>query len=154
MQKYCLIIFIVIFSSISYGKTFTQAQLTELAHSFVEAKNARQQPETNIDDIEHYLSLLADDFIDEHIKYNVIINDKNKLRQGMVEKLKDKVISSSIQVEEMMVGSNVVFVKMIEKGKVQPSHLDKVIEYTATNIVSLEYNDDGLIKHIRRHHGF
>ena len=33
---------------------------------------------------------------------------------------------------------------MTEKGKVKPSHLDKTIEYTSTNIVSLEFDDDGL----------
>lgn len=154
MQKFILIIFIILFSFDSIAKSFTKEQLTELANSFVNAKNARQQPETHIQDIDNYLSLLADDFIDEHIKYNVIINDKKELRKSMIAKMADKVISSSISITELMVGSNVVFVKMLETGKVKPSHLDKVIDYKVTNIVSLEFNDDGLIKHIRRHHGF
>jgi hypothetical protein len=38
-------------------------------------------------------------------------------------------------------------------GKVKPAHLDKTIEYSKTNIVSLEFNESGLVKHIRRHHG-
>jgi len=38
-------------------------------------------------------------------------------------------------------------------GKVKPAHLDKTIEYNKTNIVSLEFNGSGLVKHIRRHHG-
>lgn len=142
------------FSSVASAKSFTEEQLTELANSFVNAKNARQQPETTIQDIDNYLSLLADKFIDEHIKYNVIISDKAELRKSMIAKMADKVISSSISITELMIGSNVVFVKMIETGKVKPSHLNKIIDYKTTNIVSLEFNDDGLIKHIRRHHGF
>lgn len=53
----------------------------------------------------------------------------------------------------MMFGSNVAFVKYIEHAKVKPSHLDEVIEYTSTNLLSLEFNSEGLITHIRRHHG-
>lgn len=71
----------------------------------------------------------------------------------MVGKLKDKVINSSIEINEIMVWANVVFIKMTEKGKVKPAHLDETIEYSKTNIVSLEFNESGLIKHIRRHHG-
>ena len=154
MHKLILLIIIFLFSSASIAKSFTSEQLTELANSFVKAKNARQQPETKIQDIDNYLSLLANDFIDEHIKYNVIINDKAELRTSMIAKMADKIISSSISISELMIGSNVVFIKMIETGKVKPSHLDKVIEYKVTNVVSLEFNNDGLIKHIRRHHGF
>jgi hypothetical protein len=135
-----------IFSSISLAKALTEENLNDLAHKFVSAKNARQQPDTTVNDIENYLSLLADEFVDEHIKYNVTETDKNKLRKNMMEKMNDKVISSSIKIEELMIGSNVVFIKMFETGKVKPAHLDKIIEYNATNIVSLEFNDDGLIK--------
>ncbi|WP_240704513.1 hypothetical protein [Pseudoalteromonas sp. MEBiC 03607] len=52
-----------------------------------------------------------------------------------------------------MVDANVVLVKMTESGKVKPAHLDKTIKYNKTNIISLEFNQLGLIKHIRRHHG-
>ena len=53
----------------------------------------------------------------------------------------------------MLVGSNATFIEMTETIKGKPSHLNKIIEYTKTNIVSLEFNDKGLITHIRRHHG-
>ena len=154
MYKFIALVLIMLFSSVTFAKKFTEERLTELAKSFVDAKNARQQPDTTIDDIEHFLSLLADEFVDEHIKYNVVETDKNNLRKNMIAKMSDEVISSSITIDELMIGSNVVFIKMTEKGKVKPSHLDKIIEYTSTNIVSLEFDDDGLIKHIRRHHGF
>jgi len=154
VHKLIIIISLFLFPFITVAEKFTEESLNQLAHKFVNAKNARQQPDTTLEDIEHYLSLLADEFVDEHIKYNVTETDKNNLRKNMIVKMNDKVISSSIKVDELMIGSNVVFIKMTETGKVKPAHLDKTIEYTSTNIVSLEFNKEGLIKHIRRHHGF
>ena len=71
----------------------------------------------------------------------------------MLRKLEDEVFYSRIEIDQLMIGRNVVFVKYTESAKVKPSHLDEVIEYSSTNIVSLEFNEQGLIKHIRRHHG-
>ncbi len=147
-----LICFLLSFSGSAKDK-FTSEQLIEKAKTFVEAKNARQQPNTTIKEIDYFISLLADDFIDEHVKFKFVYTDKSKLREDMVSKLNDEVIFSSIEINEVMVGANVVFVKMTELGKVKPAHLDKTIEYNKTNIVSLEFDQLGLIKHIRRHHG-
>lgn len=154
MKKLTLIFIPLIFSfSTSANDEFTAEQLIEKAKVFVSAKNARQQPNTTTKEIDQFISLLSDNFIDEHVKYNFSYTDKSKLRSDMVGKLKDKVINSNIEINEIMVGANVVFIKMTEIGKVKPSHLDKTIEYSKTNIVSLEFNESGLIKHIRRHHG-
>ena len=147
-----LICFLLSFSGNAKDK-FTSEQLIEKAKAFVTAKNARQQPNTTTKEIDYFISLLADDFIDEHVKFNFTYTDKSKLREDMISKLNDEVIYSSIEINEVMVGANVVFVKMTESGKVKPAHLDKTIEYNKTNIVSLEFNQLGLIKHIRRHHG-
>ena len=152
MQK--LIFFIIlIYTSNICANDFTSNQLSVLAKNFISAKNSRQQPNTRIEDIDKYLSLIADIFIDEHIQFNVTITDKLELRKSMIYKMKDQIIYSSIEINEIMTGNNVVFIKMTETGKVKPSHLDKIIEYTNTNIISLEFNDKGLITHIRRHHG-
>jgi hypothetical protein len=154
VKKLTLIFIPLIFSfSTSANDKFTAEQLIEKAKVFVSAKNARQQPNTTTEEIDQFISLLSDNFIDEHVKYNFSYTDKSKLRSDMVGKLKDKVINSNIEINEIMVGANVVFIKMTEIGKVKPSHLDKTIEYSKTNIVSLEFNESGLIKHIRRHHG-
>ena len=154
MKKSILIslFFILSFSSIAKAN-FSADQLVEKAKAFVSAKNARQKPNTGIMEIDHYLSLLSDQFIDEHVKYKFTYTDKAKLRADMISKLQDKVISSNIEINEIMVGANVVFIKMTETGKVKPAHLDKTIEYNKTNIVSLEFDETGLVKHIRRHHG-
>lgn len=135
------------------NEPLSEAVLKQRAEAFIQAKNARQQPDTTISDIDHFISFLADEFIDEHVKFNVTITDKAELREGMILKMKDEVFFSEIKIDQMMTGRNVVFVKYTEHAKVKPSHMDKVVEYTSSNIMSLEFNDDGFIKHIRRHHG-
>jgi len=148
VKKSILVLICFLFSFTSNANDqFTSEQLIEKAKAFV------QQPDTTIKEIDYFISLLADDFIDEHVKFKFVYSDKSKLREDMISKLNDEVIYSSIEINEIMVGANVVFVKMIESGKVKPAHLDKTIEYNKTNIVSLEFNQLGLIKHIRRHHG-
>jgi len=153
VSKLIIVLLIAFSSFVKANDAFSSDQLKEMAHAFVKAKNSRQQPNTTVKDIDHFISLLADNFIDEHVKYNFIYTDKTKLKTDMIAKMKDKIIFSSIEINELMVGRNVVFIKMTETGKVKPSHLDKIVEYTKTNILSLEFNDKGLIKHIRRHHG-
>lgn len=133
--------------------TLPEAQLKELTHQFIAAKNARQQPNSSAKDVDHLLSFLADEFVDEHVKFNVTVNSKADLRAGMLAKLNDKIIFSNIEIMDIMFGRNVAFVKFKEHAKGQPAHLDKPVEYTAINVMSLEFNDDGKIKHIRRHHG-
>ena len=144
---------LILFSiSVLAHETLSESELIQKAEAFIHAKNARQQPNTTVEDIDHFISLLADDFIDEHLKFNVTTTSKEELRNGMIAKMKDKVIFSEIKIDQMMTGRNVVFVKYTEHAKVKPSHMDKVIEYTSTNIVSLEFGENGRIKHIRRHH--
>lgn len=130
-----------------------ESKLRELTKQFIEAKNLRQQPNSDEKDVDHFLSFLADDFKDEHVKFNVTVTNKDELRSAMIAKLEDKIYFSNINILDIMVGRNVTFVKFKEHAKGHPSHMDRPIEYTAINIMSLEFNEHGKIKHIRRHHG-
>ncbi|WP_339725066.1 nuclear transport factor 2 family protein [uncultured Paraglaciecola sp.] len=153
-MKFVITFIALIFFSLTAfaDETLSESELKQKAEAFIQAKNARQQPKTTVEDIDYFISFLADEFIDEHLKFNVTMTSKEELRQGMIAKMKDKVIFSEIKIDQMMIGRNVIFVKYTEHAKVKPSHMDKVIEYTSTNIMSLEFGDNGLIKHIRRHH--
>ena len=130
-----------------------ESELRRLTQEFIEAKNGRQQPNSTKEDVEHFLSFLTDDIKDQHVNFNVEINSKDELRSGMLAKLNDKIFFSNIDILEIMVGRNVTFVKFKEHAKGQPSHMDKPFEYTAINIMALEFNELGKIKRIRRHHG-
>ncbi|AOT10913.1 hypothetical protein [Pseudoalteromonas luteoviolacea] len=154
MHKYLLILVAIALPNIAFSQAaLTHDDIIAKANAFVSAKNARQQPTSTVKDIDNFMALLADEFVDEHVKYSFTYTDKAKLRQDMLAKLKDKVVHSKIDILDILVGHNVVFIKMRESGKVKPAHLDSEIEYNKTNIVSLEFNNKGLIKHIRRHHG-
>ena len=153
MQKFIVVLLVVFSTAINAENALTSAQLEKLSRDFVKAIDARQQPDTKIEDIDHYISLLADDFVDEHIKYNFTYTDKAKLREDMIAKMSGEIIFSEIKIDEMMTGKNVAFIKMTETIKGKPSHLNRVVEYTATNVLSVEFNAKGLITHIRRHHG-
>ncbi len=147
------ILLVAILAFPAMAKPLSEQALVDKTEAFIAAKNARQQPKSNEADVDHFISFLADDFVDEHVKFNVTVTQKSELRKGMVAKLQDEIHFSNIDILQMMVGRNVVFVKFKEHAKGRPAHLDKAIEYTAVNIMSLEFNDEGLITHIRRHHG-
>ena len=154
VKKLISFLLLSLFSVFSNANTvLSEEQLKDLTQQFIAAKNARQQPDSTAADVEHFLSFLADEFLDEHVKFNVIFSSKEELRESMLAKLEDKMFFSNIDILEMMTGRNVTFVKFKEHAKGQPVHMDKPIEYTAINIMSLEFNETGKIKHIRRHHG-
>ena len=120
-----LLLFVFLPLSFAANAALSEGELEQLATKFVEAKNARQQPDTTIQDIDAFINLIADAFVDEHVKFNVTITEKSALREGLIAKMNDKIYYSSIVINEMMTGSNVAIIKMTESGKVRPNHLDK-----------------------------
>ncbi|WP_334060076.1 nuclear transport factor 2 family protein [Alteromonas sp. S005] len=148
-----LLLFVFLSLSFTANAALSERELEQLATKFVEAKNARQQPNTTIQDIDAFINLIADEFVDEHVKFKVTITEKSALREGLIAKMSDKIYYSSIVINQIMTGGNVAIIKMTESGKVRPNHLDKDITYSSVNIVTLEFNKDKLITHIRRHHG-
>ena len=153
MQKIILGILVIFSLSAQAKDSLSVEQLEKLSKNFVSAIDARQQPKSKIEDVDHYISLLADKFIDEHIKYKMTYSDKTTLRKDMIAKMGGTIIFSALKIDKMMFGNNVAFIKMTESIKGKPAHLNRIVEYTKTNILSVEFNDQGLITHIRRHHG-
>ena len=159
-MPYCLPKAVFLLGLLASGVTFSQArdpipeaELERLGKAFIAAKNARQQPDTTLADIDHFLSLFADEFVDEHIKFGVTVTSKQDFRQNLVLKMKDQVDYSRIEIRQMMLGSWVVMIKYTESGRVKPTHMDRYVEYSGTHIVSLEYDGQGKITRLRRHHG-
>jgi len=68
-EKHIIGLRVIFFIAAQDKNTFTSAQSEKLSQNFVRTIDARQQADTKIEDIDHYISLLADYFIDEHIKY-------------------------------------------------------------------------------------
>ena len=132
--------------------SLTDAQLKQKGQAFVAAKEARQQPNSTIEDVEHYIDLLSDNFIDEYVQYQVTFAaDKAKLKARLIEKLKDEVLEHQVQILQMMTGPNVVMLKIAEKGKLKPAGQYRVINIDRVSVISLEFDKQGLISHIRRY---
>jgi len=153
MLSKVIIPFIILFAlSISAQVTDSQKMLKK-TEAFIDAYGAKQQPNSKSKDIDHFLSFFADNFVDEHIKYNVVITSKEEFRKGMIDKLQNKVYYYKVSFDDIMLGKNVAFVKITIKAKVKPFHMDRIVEHTSSQIMSIEYDDEsGLIKHLRRHH--
>jgi len=152
MLSKAIIPFIILFTlSISAQETVSQ-KLLKRTESFINAYNSKQQPNSDSKDVDRFLSFFADDFVDEHIKYNVIISSKEEFRKGLIDKLQNKVYYHQVSIDDIMIGENVAFVKITIKAKVKPLHMDRIIEHTSSQIMSIEYDQNGLITHLRRHH--
>ncbi|RIV35425.1 nuclear transport factor 2 family protein [Flagellimonas lutimaris] len=130
----------------------TKTNLIDRTTLFINAYSAKQQPNSTVDDVDHFLSFFADDFKDEHIKYGVVVEDKAEFKKGLVDKLQNKVYFHRVTIEDIMMGNNVAFVKIKIWAKVKPYHMDTIVEHTTGQIMSIEYDESGLIKHLRRHH--
>ena len=148
-----LVISILIATNANAAPTFTETELKAKTSAFLKAKEAKQQPKTQEADIDHFLSFFADEFKDEHVKFNVTETSKIQFKENLLNKMKDEIAYNKIDIHSMLVGANVVAVQFTESGKVKPSHLNKFIEYEVSHIMVLEFDDKGFIKHLRRHHG-
>ncbi|MCK8043463.1 hypothetical protein MSG37_01065 [Shewanella sp. 1CM18E] len=132
--------------------SLTDAELKQKGQAFVAAKEAWQQPDSTVEDVEHYIGLLSDNFIDEYVQYKVTFAaDKAKLKARLIEKLKDDVLEHQVQILQMMTGPNVVMLKIAEKGKLKPAGQYRMINIDRVSVISLEFDKQGLISHIRRH---
>lgn len=143
----------MVFSNFSFALAgLSEAQLKQKGLDFVEAKNARQRLDSGVEDIDRYLSLLSESFIDEYVHYKVTFSaDKAKLRARLIEKMKQQTLENQVQIQQMMVGPNVVVIKLVEKGKIKPTGQSQTLDIARLSVISLEFDKHGLITHIRRH---
>ncbi|ABV86556.1 hypothetical protein [Shewanella pealeana] len=141
------------FSTFSFAlDSLSETQLKQKGLEFVAAKNARQRLDSGVDDIDHYLSLLSANFIDEYVHYKVTFSaDKAKLRARLLEKMKHQTLENQVQIQQMIVGPNVVVIKLVEKGRITPTGQSLPLDIDRLSVISLEFDKHGLINHIRRH---
>ena len=130
----------------------SEAQLKQKGLDFVAAKNARQSLASDVDDIDHYLTLLSDTFIDEYVHFKVTFSaEKAKLRQRLIEKMSQQAIENQVQIQQILVGPNLVVLKLKEKGQITPSGQSQPMAIDRVSVITLEFDKQGLISHIRRH---
>ncbi|MEY8780433.1 hypothetical protein AB9K32_08395 [Allomuricauda sp. XS_ASV26] len=69
-----------------------------------------------------------------------------------MDKLQNKVHFRRVTIEDMIIGNNGIFVKIKIWAKVEPFHMDTIVEHTTGQIMSMEFDEKRLIKHLRRHY--
>lgn len=142
-------IFVCFFSFFLLGNSIVSANPTkDLVKEFVAAYVAVKQPKMNKIDLQHYFSYMEDDITDFHAAYGVTIKGKDKQRKGMIKKAQ-KMISFSLDIESITVGSETAVVVVNEDSKYYKN--EKLKHFKGRTIMVLEFNDKGLIKHMRRY---
>jgi len=116
--------------------------------SFILAQEAMYQPKMTSDDIERYLSYMTEDFTDHHAAYNVTMKGKESDRKNMPEMVKS-IVNYKFEIEDIIIGRGTAIVSYFEifkenKGK-------NLVSKNLRTIMVLEFNEDGLINHIRRY---
>jgi|GEM_PF-3313462 len=124
------------------------APTKEWVQSFVTAYVAVKQPKMNQTDLENYFSYLADDLTDFHAAYGVTIKGKERKRQGMIKKAQD-MVAFRMTIEDMIIGSQTAVVVVIEDSEYYKG--EQLKQFRGRTILLLEFNDEGLISHMRRY---
>ena len=69
----------------------------------------------------------------------------------MIRKMEDDIRFGEMRINQIMVGNNVAFVKFTEHVILKREGSAELVDHTGVTVISLEFNEYGLIKHIRRH---
>lgn len=151
-MKHCLGLFLLLISlqCDSYAATL---DVEALSKNFINKLAAKSQPSASEADIDAYLHLFSDDFIDDHVKSNFQFKDKAQLKKALMRKLDDEVHYLRVDINKEIFGRTNVFMQITTSAKVKPFHLDSVIEHSTTSLISIEFDDKGLIKRIMRFAG-
>ncbi len=116
--------------------------------AFVEAKEAAGQPNKTAADVEAYLAFLTEDISDAHVVYNVTLDGKEKIRSTLMTSNRVK-FHFSLDIESITMGTNVAIVEYLEAS--QYVRRDELVDFAGRTIMVVEFNDAGLIHHMRRY---
>lgn len=120
----------------------------QLVLNFVTARNADYQSTMTDKDLDKYISFLSDELVDFHAAYNVTQKGTEKLRQGFKNKAKHSVRYQA-KAEEIIIGSHTTVFTLIEDSEYYKR--GKLKQFKGRTITVLEFDDKGLIKHMRRY---
>jgi len=147
LPKIRIIVCLFSFLLLSVSSVFAKPT-KDLVQSFVSAYVAVKQPKVNKQDLEHYFSYMDDDITDFHAAYGVTIKGKDRKRKGILKKAQE-MISFHMDIESITIGSETAVVVVNEDSKYYKD--EKLKHFKGRTIVVLEFNDKGLINHMRRY---
>ena len=137
------LLLMIFFSQLSLANNYR-----EKVDNYMIAMQQVYQPNASAKDIDALFAFMADDITDYHAAYGVTLKGTEKKRKGLQQKALDS-ISYKLTVESIIMGTETAIIeykedaKYIKNGK--PKH------FLGRTIMVLEFNQQGLIKHMRRY---
>ena len=129
----------------------TKTPSMDLIQKFVGAYESARKPMTTAKEIDNYLSFMSDNITDYHAAYGVTIKGKEKPRIGMLKKAQERT-AFNIKVEDIILGSSTAVLVLTEDSKYTKN--GKMKHFKGRTIFILEFNENGLIHHMRRYQDF
>lgn len=115
---------------------------------FIAASETARKPDASDKDIEDFLTMLADDFLDVHVQYNVQFEGKESLRKGLYSK-RETMISVEESIEDMILGTDTAVIVVNENSSYYKR--EQIRNFKGRTILVLHFNDNGLVKEMRRY---
>jgi ketosteroid isomerase-like protein len=137
------LLFMLLFSQLSLAENHR-----EKVDGFMKAMQQVYQPQATSKNIDDLFAFMTDDITDYHAAYGVTMVGKEKKRKGLQQKAIDS-ISYELTVENIIMGTDTAIIEFkedanyIKNGK--PKH------FLGRTIMVFEFNEQGLIKHMRRY---
>lgn len=142
-------LFVGLFAFLLFNTSSALAAPTkESVQAYVTAYVAVKQPKMNTEDLEHYFSFMDDEVTDFHAAYGVTINGKERKRQGLIKKAQE-MIAFELNIEDIIIGTDTAVVVVNEDSEYYKD--EKLKHFKGRTIMLLEFNDKGLISHMRRY---
>ena len=146
-QKIKNVVCLVLYSLFSISNV-NASPTKDQVQAYVTAYEVVKQPKATKEDLEDYFSYMTDSITDYHAAYGVTIEGKEKKRQGILNKGKD-MISYSMKTENIILGTDTAIAVVNEDSKYYKD--GKLKHFKGRTILVLEYDDKGLIHHMRRY---
>ena len=112
------------------------------------AHTALYQPGQTSQDIERFLSFMADDISDYHAAYGVTLKGKDVYRKSVPDKIKTAV-SYAFEIGSLIIGKQTAVVAFKEHSVDKSG--DKAVAYEGRTLLVIEFNQQGKIGHLRRY---
>ncbi len=146
------IIVLILLLMITYCQTGLANTDKKIVERFMSAMQQAYQPQKSpqaiTKQLDAYFAFMAEDITDYHAAYGVTIKGTEKSRNGLQQKALDS-ISYELTIKTIIIGTDTAIIEFKEDAKYikngKPKH------FLGRNIMLLEFNDDGLIQHIRRY---
>lgn len=98
--------------------------------------------------VDKVMSFITDDFSDLHAAYGVTVSGKDKFRENLSNSSRPY-FSHSLTIQSISTGTGVAFVDLVEKSEYV--RREELVDFKGRTLLVLEFNDEGLITHMRRY---